>query len=102
MQAVVAAPCPVMGGLVVVEAVGAAVAAAPCAVGAGAAGAGVGRWGAAGAVTSATGLLFVAAAVGVVLGALASLLALASEQKRRLRPGSSGWPKRRPHAGQVR
>jgi hypothetical protein len=65
------------------------------------------------AVAGATSLLFPLAAVDVVLGSLAGLLAFAlagavrgllqaSEQKRRLRPGSSGWPKRRPQAGQVR
>jgi hypothetical protein len=114
VEAVVAAPGSVVGGLVVVEGVGTAVAAARAAVGARAAAAGMRRWPVRpGAVAAAAGLLFTLAAAGVVLGALAGLLTgalagavsgclQASEQNRRLRPGSSGWPKRWPQVGQVR
>jgi hypothetical protein len=74
MEAVVAAPGAVMGGLVMVEGVRSAVATARAAVGAGAAGPGV-RWrGAVGAVTSPAGLLFAGAAAGLVLSPLAGLV----------------------------
>jgi hypothetical protein len=109
MEAAVAAPGAVVGGLVVVEGVGTAVAAARAAVGAGAAGPSMGRR----TVLGAAGLLFALAAAGVVLGSLAGLLpgALALPvggllagvgAKRRLRPGSSGWAKRWPQVGQSR
>jgi hypothetical protein len=109
MQAVVAAPDAVVGGLVVVNGVRPAMAAAGAAERAGAAGPGMGRRVAA---PSAAGLLLALAAAGVVLGALPGLLTLAlalavgglqaSEQKRRLRPGSSGWPNLAPQVGQMR
>jgi nitrous oxidase accessory protein NosD len=72
MQAVVAAPGAVVGGLVVVNGVRPAMAAAGAAVGAGAAAAGMRRRSAA---PGAAGLLL-ALAAGVILGALPGLLTL--------------------------
>src|SRR5688500_17866755 len=74
MQAVVAAPGPVVGGLVVVNGVRPAMAAAGAAVGAGAAGPGMGRRPTG---PGAAGLLLALMAAGVVLGALPGLLTLA-------------------------
>src|SRR5215218_4029530 len=77
MQALVAAPGAVVGGLVVVEGVRPSVAATGPAERAEAAAAGMGRRVAPGAVAGAAGLFLALAAAGVVLGSLAGLLTLA-------------------------
>jgi hypothetical protein len=84
--------------LVVVDGVQPAVAAAGTAEGAGAAGPGVRRGSAACTVASPAGVL-AGAAAGVLAGAAAGVLAGAAAG---VVFGSSGWPKRRPQAGQVR
>ena len=80
MKAVVAAPCPLVGGLVVVDGVRPAVAAARAAVGAGAAGPGMRRRGAASAVALAAGLLpgALALLVGGLLAGVGAEAALAA------------------------
>jgi hypothetical protein len=76
VEAVVAAPGALVGGLVVVEGVRPSVAAARGAERAGAAAAGMGGRGAAGSVALPAGVLFAGAAAGVfLLGALVGLLA---------------------------